>query len=502
MGPATTLLELDVDAAAAKVLALHPDLRRVPLAANIATFARAPVLDARLNELNLFATDIGQVTVTAAINALPAVGACRICRHPRQRHQPERRRVRATRSGRQLLARLRLLSGRGDVGPGQSGRRAADRPRKLQDVGRAFADHTVIGDPAISLTQIDAALPTALDLNDVIVGTLDQADFPWEDVDLTTAGLQDFARTGATLDWSLKVSISSARGGPGPFATTVTVTLPPGFRYFTPTPARRRRPRSTRSPRLPGSSADRLSPTARPARCSCGPSPTSKPTPTTRCRSARLPASNSARRQPSPRSRSPTAPPRRQASSASSTTATRRATPRRRCRSQGNVLYLGYVDHADDVDLYGFNSTPSAQVGVRLSHLAGDGDLVVYGPATDTAGQLALARRRPAPQLPSAPPLAADPLDVSGVGYSPEPDTDAGVPVIDGLHGRRTVCGTQHRPRGGRRDRSRSAAGQLVQLVRLEPAVRPARPAGRSAEHARRARRTPEPAASPARCPT
>src|SRR4029079_2208343 len=34
---------------------------------------------------------------------------------------------------------------------------------------------------------------------------------------------------------------------------------------------------------------------------------------------------------------------------------------------------------------------------------------------------------------PAAPPLTADPLDVSGVGYSPEPDTDAGVPVIDGL---------------------------------------------------------------------
>ena len=41
---------------------------------------------------------------------------------------------------------------------------------------------------------------------------------------------------------------------------------------------------------------------------------------------------------------------------------------------------------ADDLDLYGFNSTPLAQVGVRLSHLAGDGDLVVYGPATDRPG--------------------------------------------------------------------------------------------------------------------
>ena len=52
----TTLLELDIDPDAAAILAEHPDLRRIPLAANIAVFVDAPVLDARLNELNLFAT--------------------------------------------------------------------------------------------------------------------------------------------------------------------------------------------------------------------------------------------------------------------------------------------------------------------------------------------------------------------------------------------------------------------------------------------------------------
>jgi hypothetical protein len=95
-------------------------------------------------------------------------------------------------------------------------------------------------------------------------------------------------------------------------------------------------------------------------------------------------------------------------------------------------LYHGYVDHADEVYQYRFSSTPSAQVGVRLSHLAGDGDLVVYGPATDTpANSPSPVATRTA--TPSAPPLTAEPLDVSGAGYTPEPDTDAGVPVIDGL---------------------------------------------------------------------
>ena len=87
---------------------------------------------------------------------------------------------------------------------------------------------------------------------------------------------------------------------------------------------------------------------------------------------------------------------------------------------EGNVLYLGYVERANDVDLYGFNSTPSAQVGVRLSHLAGDGDLVVYGPSTDRPDN------SPSPvstrtSTPAAPPLAVEDLDVSGVGYEPEP---------------------------------------------------------------------------------
>ncbi len=107
------------------------------------------------------------------------------------------------------------------------------------------------------------------------------------------------------------------------------------------------------------------------------------------------------------------------------------------CRSsapsvESDVLYLGYVDRRDDLDLYGFDATPLAQVGVRLSHLAGDGDLVVYGPATETPAN------SPSPVetrtiVPSTPPLASDDLDVSGAGFTPEPDVDAAVPVIDGL---------------------------------------------------------------------
>jgi hypothetical protein len=69
----TTLLELDVDPDAAKVLAQHADLRRIPLAANVAAFVDAPVLDARLNELNLFTTDRQLGALQTAVDASAAV---------------------------------------------------------------------------------------------------------------------------------------------------------------------------------------------------------------------------------------------------------------------------------------------------------------------------------------------------------------------------------------------------------------------------------------------
>ncbi len=293
------------------------------------------------------------------------------------------------------------------------------------------------GDPPISLTQIAAALPATLDVNDVIVGSLDQSDFPWEDVDLDSrrsAGLRphrlDARLEPGYLDLQRTRWAGAVRHGcHGDAASRIPVLhahadppAPAALNSFTPVAGLDQR--------------TRRSAMGRPGRSSCGTLQTCRPTPTTRCRSARRRGSSSARRRPSPRSRSPTALPQPPAWSAIVDTGDASGDPATALPVEGNVLYLGYVDHADDVDLYGFNSTPSAQVGVRLSHLAGDGDLVVYGPSTDRPGN------SPSPvatrtATPSAPPLAAEALDVSGVGYSPEPDTDAGVPVIDG----RTVVG-------------------------------------------------------------
>ena len=430
VGPATTLLELDADEAAAAVLAELPELRRVALKDNFDAFVDAPVTDARLNELNLFATDIGQVGVGAAIGASAAVGSVLISDIPVNDTNPDD----GAYGRRNLVVDCSSgfdCSGGATLGAAQAA--GALRPdAKLQDVGRAFFDRTVAGNPPISLAQIAAALPTTLDVNDVIVGSLDQSDFPWEDVDLTTAGLQDFARTGATLDWNLRLNIDSSRAGAGPFDTTVTVTLPPGFRNFAPTPAR------------PAPAA--LNTFTPAAGAVTGPVASDGPdgqilTWTIADVAVDTDYTLSFRTTPGLTLGQARAVAKVQVSSGAATTSgvvgvvdtgDASAEPGSALPVASNVLYLGYVDRPDDLDLYGFDSTPLAQVGVRLSHLAGDGDLVVYGPATDRP------ENSPSPvatrtATPAAPPLVAEDFDISGSGYSPEPDTDAGVPLIDGL---------------------------------------------------------------------
>ena len=118
------------------------------------------------------------------------------------------------------------------------------------------------------------------------------------------------------------------------------------------------------------------------------PSTACSPTPTTASCSPRSRASSSGRSPPAPRSTVVdvvgTSPARRR--SPSMQNADPGATPATAQAIAGNTLYFQYIGDDADVDLYDFSPSAGAQVGVRLSHLAGDGDLVLYGPPTDAAG--------------------------------------------------------------------------------------------------------------------
>ena len=104
--------------------------------------------------------------------------------------------------------------------------------------------------------------------------------------------------------------------------------------------------------------------------------------------------------------------------------------------------------------------------------------------------------------LPSAPPLPAEDLDLSGVGYAPEPDTDSGVPVLDGL----TVVG-RSAARSTDLEAVDAVAPDLLQVSSYNSAVsnlpyvlrvRQADPPTRSDVRRVRAHRRRR----PARCPT
>ena len=195
VGAATTLFELDIDPDAAAVFAAHPDLRRIPIAANIADFVGAPVLDARLNELNLFATDHrpDQRRLRRGRIAGRRLGADR--RHPGQRHQPRRRRRTVGATSSSTAPEAFVCS---------AGRRWPTPPRPAHcapvPACRTSAGPSSITPPPVlrrSSLAADRRRPACrLDINDVIVGSSTSPTSPGRTSTSRPPVLQDFARTG------------------------------------------------------------------------------------------------------------------------------------------------------------------------------------------------------------------------------------------------------------------------------------------------------------------
>ena len=122
----------------------------------------------------------------------------------------------------------------------------------LADVAPAFG--------ILKVGDITAALPATLEVNDVITGYLEKADFPWEDLELTTTGIQDYASVGATTAVHIDFRVTEPAGNPTD--GRIRMMLPPGWRYV---------PGSTVvAPALPTRSVNRRSRPPRRRPCSCG----------------------------------------------------------------------------------------------------------------------------------------------------------------------------------------------------------------------------------------
>lgn len=408
-GSGRSLMELDLDANAALLLAEHPDLRRPPLGPNLPALraADAPITHARLDDLNLGVTRIGDLGLAAAI-AVPGsdVGAVSLD----SLTAPERALVADcslagfTCTGHTFVEALLA----GALRPGVS----------LADAGRHYG--------AVTVADLGADLLGPIEVNDVVTGALDASDFPWEDLDLATAGVQEYSDDVHTVDETLTVRVASTDSNP--VAADVQMQLPAGFRLDP-------RVRGGVDPVLldgpPGALATLASTSyddvaSRLRWTVTGLTPNVdyqlrvRVLPGLQVGSGQVTArvwSAGRRGLASPQGIAVVEPPDAGATTATAGTVT------------ADRLFFGYLPGGTDVDLFHFSPrTSDSEVGVRLSHLAGDADLVLYGPPTDAtnAGPSSAPSRAIAPQVA---PIEDEGLDPTGNQVAARPEVSADVPV-------------------------------------------------------------------------
>ena len=366
------------------------------MARNLTTFRAnaAPLLTAPLHQAGLEVSEVGEVSlgraiaVSAAVAGRPADGdftprtvACGLAGF--------------TCTGSTLQQAL----AQGAVFPATS----------LSDLGGALS--------ALDVDDVAAAFPEDLDVNDVVLGFLEAEDYPWEQLDLVGSGVQEFDPSPEVVTYT----IAADPAGEGPFHGSISATLPVGARF------------------VPGST--QLSPES----AGDAPVPTVQETSTGTVLTWRLAGIDDAgvtlRFDANPGLQLGTFAVRARASLGGLTTsasplATQVVEPDGEPSPDvprsvaGDTLYLGYVDEASDVDMYSFAPPAGRRVGVRLSHFAGDADLVLYGPPSDVGGA-GDPNQAPARSVGSAPAAADDVAgDLIGTdGSLPDQATSADVPV-------------------------------------------------------------------------
>ena len=396
----STLISLDLRPGAKAVLDAAPTLRRPPIAANATTFtnAHASVIDARLDEENLDVTRIGDLLVGPAVGLVPQLAALPISGLPSQRV------ALVVTCGGPLNCATATLGDAAAAGRIKSGATLADAQGGLG---------------AVKVGDLVPALPATIEVNDVLTGFLDKADFPWETLDLLKAGFQEFAPGHPTVHWDLAFHTT---GGNGPWTTTAAANLPPGWRILPGTVS------------VPGS----LTSLGKPALQEDGTGSQllltlvgTQPGASYDIGFDAVPplalGTNTATSTVSVAGGTATSP---EAKVTVVESADPSATPASATPLGGDVLYFGHIATAGDVDLFSHTPAAGANDGVRLSHLAGDADLVLYGPPTDAVGSGPSAMNTTG-AAPATPPLAD--AGYTGDTQVAQPNGDADLAGIDGL---------------------------------------------------------------------
>ena len=412
-GTGRTLMELDMIPEAALLLAEHPDLRQIDLGLNFYALAQqsAPVLDTVFNDLNLYVTQLGARPLDGVVRSSPALRGILLDDF--------------TDAERAVFAVCDASFSCGGATLGDAIDAGAVRPAAtLADLGKHITDPT-LGD--LALSDLNSMPFAGITVNDIVTGYLDAIDFPWEDIDLEAAGLARFADPVTTVDYTTTFQAQAA-GAVSGLDARVLVRMPAGFRLD---PKVRS---GLAAVRVTGAGA----PTARVLDEQVGTDATllilgvSGVTSNTNYAlvTRAIPSLGLGAGQVSVRVEVETvgtdATPLEirvaEGTDAGSTAGT--AAP-----IASDRLQFGYLASGGDVDLYSFAPrSADTQVGVRLSHLAGDGDLVLFGPPQDTTtnGPSALTSRSIAPQVA---PIDDEGLDPTSNQVAPRPELSADVPV-------------------------------------------------------------------------
>jgi len=412
-GTGRTLMELDMIPDAALLLAEHPALRQIDVGLNYYALGLqgAPVLDTVLNDLNLYVTRLGARPLDGVVRSSPVLRGILLDDF--------------TDAERAVFAVCDASFSCGGATLGDAIDAGAVRPSAtLADLGKHITDPT-IGD--LALSDLPAPVFTDISVNDIVTGYLDAIDFPWEDIDLEAAGLARFADPVTTVDYTTTFQ-AQAGGALTGLEARVLLRMPAGFRLD---PKVRS---GLAAVRVTGAGA----PTARVLDEQVGTDATllilgvSGVTSNTNYAlvTRAIPSLGLGAGQVSARVEIETvgtdATPLEvrvaEGSEPGGTAAT--AAP-----VASDRLQFGYLATGGDVDLYSFSPrSVDTRVGVRLSHLAGDGDLVLFGPPQDspTNGPSPVASRSIAPQVA---PIDDEGIDPTGNQVAPRPELSADVPV-------------------------------------------------------------------------
>ena len=270
----------------------------------------------------------------------------------------------------------------------------------LGDVVGALGDLTLgdlhtFGD--VTLADIWDHLPEWVTLGDVLVLLLGPAELPWENLDLDLLDPARYATAGSTLEYAASFTID---GGTASTSATLKVRLPDGFGYVPGTAvleSGETEERPLADPQLDAGAltfavgglqrgrAYRLVIRARPSVVLGVATAAATGTAAGGAASAAAHAETEVTETFEPNGDPEAAP-----------------------EIASDSLYLSYVTSRDDVDYYRFAIPPAGtRVTIRLSQLAADYDVVVYGPGR---------RELPRDATP-APPLDGVPLADDGAGF-------------------------------------------------------------------------------------